>query len=206
MGRHSCLESPPPFQGHLVERRQHWPVWEALPRCPALRRVQFLHLFPCSQLLDTPGLIPGFNLSELLGQEGGTANFSEMYRWVPAPAPHVWEGVQLLSALGCSPGWGQLALPALAAGRRPCQGRSKVRLAHAGEDMLLGGGGPRLPCFQPRAPLPQAVPARRCPVANAAPGPDRVPGRALEHQPGERGGARVWGPELGAQGWRCGGQ
>ncbi|NWQ96452.1 PRM1A protein, partial [Burhinus bistriatus] len=32
------------------------------------------------QLLDTPGLIPGFNLSELLGQEGGTANFSEMYR------------------------------------------------------------------------------------------------------------------------------
>ncbi|XP_074015173.1 prominin-1-A-like [Numenius arquata] len=32
------------------------------------------------QLLDTPGLIPGFNLSELLGQEGGTTNFSEMYR------------------------------------------------------------------------------------------------------------------------------
>ncbi|NXT95172.1 PRM1A protein, partial [Anhinga rufa] len=32
------------------------------------------------QLLDTPGLIPGFNLSELLGQEGGTANFSEIYR------------------------------------------------------------------------------------------------------------------------------
>ncbi|XP_074764528.1 prominin-1-A-like [Athene noctua] len=32
------------------------------------------------QLLDTPGLIPGFNLSELLGQEDGTANFSEMYR------------------------------------------------------------------------------------------------------------------------------
>ncbi|XP_050755211.1 prominin-1-A-like [Gymnogyps californianus] len=32
------------------------------------------------QLLDTPGLIPGFNFSELLGQEGGTANFSEMYR------------------------------------------------------------------------------------------------------------------------------
>ncbi|NXS98677.1 PRM1A protein, partial [Jacana jacana] len=32
------------------------------------------------QLLDTPGLIPGFNLSELLGQEAGTTNFSEMYR------------------------------------------------------------------------------------------------------------------------------
>ncbi|XP_074731204.1 prominin-1-A-like isoform X2 [Strix uralensis] len=32
------------------------------------------------QLLDTPGLIPGFNLSELLGQEDGTANFSEVYR------------------------------------------------------------------------------------------------------------------------------
>ncbi|NWX49774.1 PRM1A protein, partial [Steatornis caripensis] len=32
------------------------------------------------QLLDTPGLIPGFNLSEMLGQEGGTTNFSEMYR------------------------------------------------------------------------------------------------------------------------------
>nr|XP_021149452.1 prominin-1-A [Columba livia] len=32
------------------------------------------------QLVDTPGLIPGFNLSELLGQEGGTTNFSEIYR------------------------------------------------------------------------------------------------------------------------------
>ncbi|NXP72428.1 PRM1A protein, partial [Ramphastos sulfuratus] len=32
------------------------------------------------QLLDNPGLIPGFNLSELLGQEAGTTNFSEMYR------------------------------------------------------------------------------------------------------------------------------
>ncbi|XP_017659465.1 PREDICTED: prominin-1-A-like [Lepidothrix coronata] len=32
------------------------------------------------QLLDTPGLIPGFNLSELLGQEGDTTNFSEIYR------------------------------------------------------------------------------------------------------------------------------
>ncbi|NXJ69151.1 PRM1A protein, partial [Rostratula benghalensis] len=32
------------------------------------------------QLLDTPGLIPGFNLSKLLGQEAGTTNFSEMYR------------------------------------------------------------------------------------------------------------------------------
>ncbi|XP_074963848.1 prominin-1-A-like isoform X5 [Phalacrocorax aristotelis] len=32
------------------------------------------------QLLDTPDLFPGFNLSALLGQEGGTANFSEIYR------------------------------------------------------------------------------------------------------------------------------
>ncbi|NXF00666.1 PRM1A protein, partial [Smithornis capensis] len=32
------------------------------------------------QLLDTPGVIPGFNLSELLGQEAGTTNFSEIYR------------------------------------------------------------------------------------------------------------------------------
>ncbi|NWX02045.1 PRM1A protein, partial [Caloenas nicobarica] len=32
------------------------------------------------QLVDTPGLIPGFNLSELLGQAGGTTNFSEIYR------------------------------------------------------------------------------------------------------------------------------
>ncbi|NWU60596.1 PRM1A protein, partial [Pterocles burchelli] len=32
------------------------------------------------QLVDTPGVIPGLNLSELLGQEGGTANFSELYR------------------------------------------------------------------------------------------------------------------------------
>ncbi|NXJ73552.1 PRM1A protein, partial [Trogon melanurus] len=32
------------------------------------------------QLVDTPGLIPGFNLSELLQQEDGTTNFSEIYR------------------------------------------------------------------------------------------------------------------------------
>ncbi|NWI66882.1 PRM1A protein, partial [Todus mexicanus] len=32
------------------------------------------------QVMDTPGLIPGFNLSELLGQESGATNFSEMYR------------------------------------------------------------------------------------------------------------------------------
>ncbi|NXR09132.1 PRM1A protein, partial [Semnornis frantzii] len=32
------------------------------------------------QLLDNPGPILGFNLSELLGQEAGTTNFSEMYR------------------------------------------------------------------------------------------------------------------------------
>ncbi|KAM7048010.1 prominin-1-A-like [Acridotheres tristis] len=32
------------------------------------------------QLLDTPGMIPNFNLSEVLGLKGDTANFSEIYR------------------------------------------------------------------------------------------------------------------------------
>ncbi|NXX38701.1 PRM1A protein, partial [Tricholaema leucomelas] len=32
------------------------------------------------QLLDDPGLIPGLNLSDLLGQEASSTNFSEMYR------------------------------------------------------------------------------------------------------------------------------
>ncbi|NXX98724.1 PRM1A protein, partial [Centropus bengalensis] len=46
------------------------------------------------QLLDTPGLIPGFNLSELLGQEGGTTNFSEMYRQCQQDAP-LWQTLHL---------------------------------------------------------------------------------------------------------------
>ncbi|NXN46925.1 PRM1A protein, partial [Rhinoptilus africanus] len=46
------------------------------------------------QLLDTPGLIPGFNLSELLGQEGGTTNFSEMYRQCQQDAA-LWEMLHL---------------------------------------------------------------------------------------------------------------
>ncbi|XP_009892551.1 PREDICTED: prominin-1-A-like [Charadrius vociferus] len=46
------------------------------------------------QLLDTPGLIPGFNLSELLGQEGGTANFSEMYRQCQRDAA-LWQTLHL---------------------------------------------------------------------------------------------------------------
>ncbi|XP_054687186.1 prominin-1-A-like [Grus americana] len=46
------------------------------------------------QLLDTPGLIPGFNLSELLGQEGGTANFSEMYRQCQQDAA-LWQTLHL---------------------------------------------------------------------------------------------------------------
>ncbi|KFW66541.1 Prominin-1-A, partial [Pygoscelis adeliae] len=45
-------------------------------------------------LLDTPGLIPGFNLSELLGQEGGTANFSEMYRQCQQDAA-LWQTLHL---------------------------------------------------------------------------------------------------------------
>lgn len=59
-----------------MEQRQGWLLWDALPRCPALSSFSI----SCSQLVDTPGLIPGFNLSELLGQEGGTTNFSEIYR------------------------------------------------------------------------------------------------------------------------------
>ncbi|NXV80931.1 PRM1A protein, partial [Atlantisia rogersi] len=46
------------------------------------------------QLLDTPGLIPGFNLSELLGQEGGTTNFSDMYRQCQQDAA-LWQMLHL---------------------------------------------------------------------------------------------------------------
>ncbi|NXN19005.1 PRM1A protein, partial [Indicator maculatus] len=46
------------------------------------------------QLLDEPGLIPGFNLSELLGQEAGTTNFSEMYRWCQRDAA-LWQTLHL---------------------------------------------------------------------------------------------------------------
>ncbi|NXG81443.1 PRM1A protein, partial [Stercorarius parasiticus] len=46
------------------------------------------------QLLDTPGLIPGFNLSKLLGQEGGTTNFSEMYRQCQQDAA-LWQALHL---------------------------------------------------------------------------------------------------------------
>ncbi|XP_051475752.1 prominin-1-A-like [Apus apus] len=46
------------------------------------------------QILDTPGLIPGFNLSELLGQESGTTNFSEMYRQCQQDAA-LWQTLHL---------------------------------------------------------------------------------------------------------------
>ncbi|KFQ05634.1 Prominin-1, partial [Leptosomus discolor] len=46
------------------------------------------------QLLDTPGMIPGFNLSELLGQEGGTVNFSEIYRQCQRDAA-IWKTLHL---------------------------------------------------------------------------------------------------------------
>ncbi|NWH64822.1 PRM1A protein, partial [Geococcyx californianus] len=46
------------------------------------------------QLLDTPGLIPGFNLSEILGQEGGTTNISEMYRQCQQDAA-LWQMLHL---------------------------------------------------------------------------------------------------------------
>ncbi|NXG17394.1 PRM1A protein, partial [Grallaria varia] len=46
------------------------------------------------QLLDTPGLIPDFNLSELLGQEGDTTNFSEIYRQCQQDAS-LWKTLHL---------------------------------------------------------------------------------------------------------------
>ncbi|NXY49397.1 PRM1A protein, partial [Ceuthmochares aereus] len=46
------------------------------------------------QLLGTPGLIPGFNLSELLGQESGTTNFSEVYRQCQQDAA-LWQTLHL---------------------------------------------------------------------------------------------------------------
>ncbi|XP_027763910.1 prominin-1-A-like [Empidonax traillii] len=46
------------------------------------------------QLLDTPGLIPGFNLSELLGQEGDATNFSEIYRQCQEDAS-LWKSLHL---------------------------------------------------------------------------------------------------------------
>ncbi|NWQ60552.1 PRM1A protein, partial [Neopipo cinnamomea] len=46
------------------------------------------------QLLDTPGLIPGFSLSELLGQEGDTTNFSEIYRQCQQDAS-LWKTLHL---------------------------------------------------------------------------------------------------------------
>lgn len=57
-----------------------------------------------------------------------------------------------------------------------CRERSKVQPTCTGEDMLLGGVGPHLPCFQPHAPILQAVPAKCFPVANSALGPERVSG------------------------------
>ncbi|NXP06533.1 PRM1A protein, partial [Thinocorus orbignyianus] len=47
------------------------------------------------QLLDTPDLIPGFSLSELLGQEAGTTNFSEMYRWQCQRNAALWQTLHL---------------------------------------------------------------------------------------------------------------
>ncbi|NXK79933.1 PRM1A protein, partial [Amazona guildingii] len=46
------------------------------------------------QILDTPGLIPGFNLSELLGQQDGTTNFSEIYRQCQRDAA-LWQTLHL---------------------------------------------------------------------------------------------------------------
>ncbi|NWZ71331.1 PRM1A protein, partial [Acrocephalus arundinaceus] len=46
------------------------------------------------QLLDTPGMIPNFNLSELLGLKGDTANFSEIYRQCQKDAS-LWQTLHL---------------------------------------------------------------------------------------------------------------
>uniref|UniRef100_A0A8U7MM63 Uncharacterized protein n=1 Tax=Corvus moneduloides TaxID=1196302 RepID=A0A8U7MM63_CORMO len=56
--------------------------------CESWRNQQFF------QLLDTPGLIPGFSLSELLGLEGNTANFSEIYRQCQQDAS-LWQTLHL---------------------------------------------------------------------------------------------------------------
>ncbi|XP_005048558.2 PREDICTED: prominin-1-A-like [Ficedula albicollis] len=46
------------------------------------------------QLLDTPGVIPNFNLSEVLGLKGDTANFSEIYRQCQQDAS-LWKTLHL---------------------------------------------------------------------------------------------------------------
>ncbi|NXD36580.1 PROM2 protein, partial [Copsychus sechellarum] len=46
------------------------------------------------QLLDTPGVIPNFNLSEVLGLKGDTANFSEIYRQCQQDAS-LWKTLRL---------------------------------------------------------------------------------------------------------------
>ncbi|XP_010712921.1 prominin-1-A-like isoform X2 [Meleagris gallopavo] len=46
------------------------------------------------QLVDTPGLIPGFNLSEVLGDESGTVTFSQIYRQCQQDAA-LWQTLRL---------------------------------------------------------------------------------------------------------------
>ncbi|XP_042719036.1 prominin-1-A-like [Lagopus leucura] len=46
------------------------------------------------QLMDTPGLIPGFNLSEVLGDESGTITFSQIYRECQQDAA-LWQTLRL---------------------------------------------------------------------------------------------------------------
>ncbi|POI27524.1 hypothetical protein CIB84_008727 [Bambusicola thoracicus] len=46
------------------------------------------------QLVDTPGLIPGFNLSEVLGDESGTITFSQIYRQCQQDAA-LWQTLHL---------------------------------------------------------------------------------------------------------------
>uniref|UniRef100_A0A8C9G6S7 Prominin-1-A-like n=1 Tax=Pavo cristatus TaxID=9049 RepID=A0A8C9G6S7_PAVCR len=46
------------------------------------------------QLVDTPGLIPGFNLSEVLGDKSGTVTFSQIYRQCQQDAA-IWQTLHL---------------------------------------------------------------------------------------------------------------
>uniref|UniRef100_A0A8C3LKI2 Prominin-1-A-like n=1 Tax=Chrysolophus pictus TaxID=9089 RepID=A0A8C3LKI2_CHRPC len=46
------------------------------------------------QLVDTPGLIPGFNLSEVLGDDSGTITFSQIYRQCQQDAA-LWQTLRL---------------------------------------------------------------------------------------------------------------
>ncbi|KFQ83197.1 Prominin-1-A, partial [Phaethon lepturus] len=114
--------------------------------CESWRSQQLL------QLLDTPGLIPGFNLSELLGQEGGTANFSEMYRQCQRDAAlwqtlHLDQSVSLDELLNISQYTGEIST----AFEKMNITLSPISLlSQSQRDLLLDGVRP------PRSPIPHS--------------------------------------------------